>query len=226
MDIGDFDIERMQHIKESYIKTIDPLLNAETFIKESNFIYQITTHALKQPHFSVDDKELKDLYKNALLYFRGDNRSEWDLEKGIFIFGGTGSGKSIFFEIFKEYTRHLGHNSFIKSKQIKIVADVAKNGINVLDSYVKDPKPIVLYIDDFGSGNSVINHFGTSYDVMDELMQARYDEFVRSGVITHITTNIKPSEFKEKYSDRITSRLSAMFNVIQFPTKDYRRVKF
>lgn len=225
MNIGDFDHEMIDSGNVRYLKQINPLMDAESFMKEAYLIYAIAKKTLYEPHFSCDTPELKSIYKNALLYFRGDKRTEWDLDKGLFLHGGTGCGKSIFFEIFKEYTMQLKTNSFVKSKQLKIVADIAKNGIGNLEYYVKEREPIILYIDDFGSGNSIINHYGTTYDVMDELLQARYDEFVRSGAITHISTNIKPSEFKEKYNERITSRLSAMFNVVDFPAKDYRKVK-
>lgn len=226
MDIGDFDHERMNSERQRYIKQINPLLNNKTFTKESYRLYNIAHKLLHEPHFNCDTQELKDIYKNALLYFRGDERSKYDPCKGLFVHGDTGCGKSIFFEVFKEYTMQLKTNSFVKSKQLKIVADIAQNGICNLENYIKEREPIVLYIDDFGSGNSIINHYGTTYDVMDELIQGRYDEFVKSGAITHISTNIKPSEFKDKFNERITSRLNAMFNVIDFPVKDYRRVKF
>lgn len=225
MDLGDFQNEFDSINDRRYLKQVNPVLNSDTFISECNKIYDIAINKLHEPLFNVNKPELKTIYKNMLLYFRGDNKSKYDLKKGIFVHGSTGCGKSLVFEIFKEYTMDLKCNSFVKTKQLKVIADVSKNGIDALDKYIKDRDPIILYIDDFGSGNSVINYYGTNYDVMDELIQSRYDEFVKSGAITHISTNIKPSDFKDKFNERITSRLNAMFNVIQFPDIDYRRVK-
>lgn len=223
MDLGDFQKEFDNYGKNRYIVEIKPLLDSTTFVTESQELYRIAIMDLFINNFKVDSNELKKIYKNALLYFRGDERSEWDLSKGLFIHGGTGSGKSIFFEIFKRYTAKLNHNSFIKSKQTVIVSEVGNKGIIALDKYIKSRIPVILYIDDFGSANSVIQHYGNEFDVMDELIQARYDEFIKSGAITHVTTNVKPGDFKTKFNERITSRMNQMFNVIKFPDKDYRR---
>jgi len=224
MDLGDFDKDKMQASDNKYIKQISPSLDTKTFIEHSQQLYKIAIKDLHEHNFKIEDSELQDIYKNALLYFRGDERSSWDLTKGIFAVGGTGSGKTIFFEIFKRYTLSLNANSFVKAKQLKIIASVAKEGINEVEKFIKDgTKPIILYIDDFGSGNSVINHFGTNFDVLDELMQGRYDEFIYSGALTHLTTNVMPSEFKEKFNERIVSRFSQMFNVVLFPNNDYRK---
>ena len=224
MDLGNFQKEFDNYGKKRYIVEVSPKITGSNFIQEAQELYKIASMDLFISNFKVETSELKLIYKNALLYFRGDERSEWDLNKGLFIHGGTGSGKSIFFEIFKKYTAKLNHNSFIQSKQTKIVAEVAKKGIAELEKYVKDRMPVILYIDDFGSANSIIQHFGNEFDVMDELIQARYDEFIKSGAITHITTNVKPADFKEKFNERITSRMHQMFNVIKFPDKDFRRV--
>lgn len=223
MELGDFKKELSQMVPKRYLTTISPELNHDSFIKEANEIYSIAIYELFINTFNINNQDLKTIYKNALLYFRGDDRSDWDLNKGLFMHGNTGCGKSVFFDIFKIYTSKLNHNSFIKSKQTKIIAEVGKSGISAIEKYIKQSMSVILYIDDFGSSNSELQYYGTNFDVMDELIQGRYDEFVKTGALTHVTTNVKPKDFKDKFNDRITSRMNQMFNVIQFPDKDYRR---
>lgn len=217
----EMDFGKQQNSKR-YLQAVSAV-NAKGFIRECDEVFKIAIMDLEKTNFRLDNEELKEVYKNALLYFRGDKRTKFDLGKGLYVHGSTGSGKSLLFDVFKGYTMRLKCNSFKYVKQIQIIADFGANGPKAIDKYVRDPMPVILYIDDFGTGNTSISYYGTTYNVIDELIQARYDEFVRSGALTHISSNIKPKELGNMFDKRITSRFSEMFSSIEFPNKDYRR---
>jgi DNA replication protein DnaC len=51
---------------------------------------------------------------------------------------------------------------------------------------------------------------------MAEILTNRYEHFVESKAITHITTNLSASEIEKAYGNRVRSRLRQMFNLIAF----------
>lgn len=180
-----------------------------------------------EPAFEWNEK-ITDIYRNTLLYFLGNDQSKYDLNKGLYFYGDTGSGKSLILNyVFKQYTGILGVNSYRVVSTIDIVAKVQKNGLHAINEFIEsdNKNPIVLYIDDFGAGNSKINNYGTVIDVFTELITQRYPHFSRQNILTHFSSNIMPAEFEERFNARISSRMAEMCNMIYMPKIDYRKRK-
>lgn len=204
-----------------YIKETD--ISGDKWFQCVDVLKQIIKQ--NEPKFEFTDA-IADVYRNLLLYFHGNANSKYDLNKGLFIYGKPGCGKSLILQyVFKQYTFNLGVNSYRVVQSVDIVRDIQKNGLNCIEKYVLSDSgnPITLYIDDFGAGNLKINHFGTVVDIFSELIINRYPYFSRYGTLTHISSNIVPEKFKDVFDDRIASRMAQMCNIINIQSVDYRR---
>lgn len=57
-----------------------------------------------------------------------------------------------------------------------------------------------------------MNYWGNNCNVMGEVLLSRYDLFISSKMITHVTTNLNSQELEVLYGNRLRSRMRAMFN--------------
>lgn len=180
------------------------------------------------PGYKGDEVDER-LYLNGVKYFTQDPTGEWDLDKGIFLYGVFGVGKTLFFKVFRHYLNAHGRGiSTITADEL--AAEYALNGFAAIMKYsavkeMENFKPCELLIDDLGQGANNVQHFGSRTDVMIEILQRRYRVFTDAYKRTFISTNLQPSEIKELYGEYISSRMQEMFNVVLFPGDDKRKTK-
>jgi len=177
-----------------------------------------------EPNFEVTEDN-KAILKQLLLYFTGSKESHLDLNKGLFLVGGIGTGKSLLFDVFKIYTAEiLRINSFQYHFANEIINNVNINGIEKLELYnFNNGFPITCYIDDIASKTEKIKHYGTEINVIEQLLNIRYQVFNRFRKLTHISSNKYPAEMKEIYDLRIVDRFKEMFNIIEINGKSFRK---
>lgn len=53
-------------------------------------------------------------------------------------------------------------------------------------------------------------------NIIGQILVSRYVAFIQNKLITHITTNLSPSEIEALYGNRVFSRMRAIFNLIAF----------
>lgn len=203
--------------KTKYDNIIKPLkinwnIHSNGIIRIGNYLTENT----------FDYFEIKEILKNLLLYFTGNNECKYNLNKGLMFYGNVGTGKSLLFKIFKEYTMNiLQSNSFQLFDMQEIISNCEINGIEELSEFgMKYPKPI--YIDDFGCTNDEINHYGTKYNITEELLLMRYNVYRRFNKLTHISTNKTPEKLSKIFDIRIIDRMVEMFNLIEFSGESRR----
>ena len=174
------------------------------------------------PTFKISHNDAPTIYK-LLIYFIKDQKKALelglDLNKGIMLSGPIGCGKTSLMHLIKPFI-HPKQDYKIKTCR-EVSFEFAKNGYEALNSYTlksNNQNRLSGYcFDDLGAEQQ-IKHFGNDCNVMAEILLTRYEEFIRNGSITHITTNLSASEIEKAYGNRVRSRLRQMFNLVTFGT--------
>ncbi|WP_050710496.1 hypothetical protein [Dysgonomonas sp. HGC4] len=166
------------------------------------------------PEFVIDSSN-RGVVTNLFNYFNGIE-GKYSLDKGLWIYGDIGTGKSSLMQIFSEYMK-LEFNGF----KLHICNGIA-NAYSVsgdLDLYTYNQhgyigKPVWMCFDELGREAVPANHFGTKLNVMQHILHIRYSLWQSSRLKTFVTTNCDPFQIESLYGDFIRDRIREMFNVI------------
>ncbi|MBQ4008769.1 MAG: hypothetical protein II603_09545 [Muribaculaceae bacterium] len=69
-----------------------------------------------------------------------------------------------------------------------------------------------IIVDELGREPMPANNFGTKMNVMQHIIQMRYDN--RRSCVTHVTTNMAPTDVAKYYGSYVADRCVEMFNFI------------
>jgi len=162
-----------------------------------------------------------DVVHKLLIYFLGLKQAAYtyriDLDKGIFLTGPIGCGKTALITLMK-YVARPDRFFFVKTCR-DISFEYISDGVDTIHRYStlsyngRGPKAYCL--DDLGS-ESALHHYGNDCCPLAEILLSRYDLFIHSHMITHITTNLSADEIEKQYGNRVRSRMREMFNLISF----------
>jgi hypothetical protein len=199
-------------------------------------IYNRQTWVIKQigeklrHNFVIDQNNRIDL-KLLLLYFAGDNsfinqyqiynnkNIPGDLNKGICLIGGVGSGKTLLFQIFQEYTqKFIKANQFTWYNEQEIINKFSISGIDAIKEFTSDRYETKhIYIDDLASkqSESKIKYWGNNIDVIENVLNTRYVSLINYRQLTHISTNIYSKFWANIFDLRLNDRMKEMFNIIE-----------
>ena len=217
----------------------DPLTTPEkmlrAFLKRLDKKVQINS---KGSRSLVLDDEFERAVTLVSMYTNNDPNFEkesdqFSLNKGLWIAGNFGSGKTILIETYKDARSFFGIKVGIQTcvdmnlrfmKVNEISREKARyEGIKTFSNKFDQTERI---FDDLGEEETTINDYGTKVSVMAHIISERY-KGMRNGCKTHITTNLSMTQIRERYGGRIESRVSEMFNVIYLgsksTSKDYRK---
>lgn len=142
---------------------------------------------------------------------------------GVLLAGTCGNGKTTMMRAVQSvvqllnntYYNRMGQrvgNYLVEAKEIAQIPD--KTG--VLKFYQTTP---LLCLDDLGREPTEVMKFGNVTSPITELLEYRYNQ----RLTTLVTTNLEPSEVRQKYGDRIADRFNEMFAVISYTGASYRR---
>lgn len=219
--------------------------------KDAIHIGQLTVKLLYQPRVSVNPVKYNfDEIKNAILsigqtmmehgkqfnfegprgrfydqliyYFFNDSKFEGNLNKGLFVHGGKGSGKSVAFKIFRtlSFNRLIPTGKGIGFYQCdEIVSDYEADGAATMRKYCKGN----LCFDDLGDENRPASYYGQKErNVMREILTRRYRAFTDDRTITHLTSNFNFEIIGQQYDLRVQDRFKEMFNDIPLTGQSLR----
>lgn len=213
-----------------HLKLPDPALKEIGYdINQLHIIFYIAKKLC--PGFKRTPK-LDEIYTEGLKYFCGNKTSKFNIEKGLFVCGKIGTGKTLFFRVMVKYIKlrekQDWSNGFISVGALKVVQDYEQFGSVAISccgnrNYEIKESLAHLLIDDIGQHQDDCLHFGTQRNVISELLATRYDIFLKYNRLTHITTNLLPDEIGERYGKHIQSRAKEMFNLVKFTGPDLRK---
>lgn len=142
---------------------------------------------------------------------------------GLLLAGTCGNGKTTTLRAVQSVIKLLNNtyynrsgqrigNRLLEAKEITQLSD--KDG--QLTVYKTVP---VLFLDDLGREPTEVLKYGNVSSPITELLEYRYNQ----RLTTIVTTNLEPSEIREKYGDRIADRFNEMFALVSYTGVSYRR---
>jgi DNA replication protein DnaC len=201
---------------------------------EKIFLQKANELLLKRENrnFEVDEdnKYAVDFFISYFSNAENLKKLEGKSHKGIYFYGGCGTGKSLFFEILEEIYKCY-QNPALRIKTV--------HTIDLTDQYMSQlsrPKQLApndhslysknkignIHFEDLGA-ESKLNHFGNSVEIMSDIIQLRYSKSRRALCKTFITTNLSPEEARKRYSERVYDRMFEMFNFIKLTGSSRRK---
>lgn len=142
---------------------------------------------------------------------------------GLLLAGTCGNGKTTTMRAVQSVIQLLNNtcynrsdmrigNRLLEAKEITQLSD--KDG--QLTVYKTVP---VLFLDDLGREPTEVLKYGNVSSPITELLEYRYNQ----RLTTIVTTNLEPSEVRQKYGDRIADRFNEMFALVSYTGVSYRR---
>lgn len=174
------------------------------------------------PQFEIDDHNRK-IMNSIFRYAIKHPDSPLDPNKGLFLYGEPGTGKSTIMLILAEFIRAINPKEAFKLVNTAfIAAQYAADGIQALEDSTWNRgasgiRPVPRAFDELGREPNPAISYGTSLNTMRYILELRYT----AKSITHATTNMHPNMLKEAYGYHIADRAVEMFNFIEFkgPTR-------
>lgn len=164
--------------------------------------------------FQVDEAN-RGVIQNMIKYFTLDPECEWDLRKGLFLFGDVGRGKTYLMSVMQVFAAaaRIEYRQFNWATCIDIVDEVLAQGEVAMQKYFRTEKDICF--DDLGQEPAQVQRYGNALGVMERILTKRYSSFVNGKCITHVTTNLVPAEIVTTYGSRLADRAQEMFNFVK-----------
>lgn len=161
---------------------------------------------------------------------------KYDPDKGLWLFGDIGTGKSTMLEIIREYCRRVREPVCYRQKDNPrlmradrlpygfritnmsvVTGDYVKEGYLGIESYIVNCRQA---FDEVGRECIPAGHFGNMENVFQYIIHRRYD--LRHGDFTHVTSNLSPEQIGELYGDHIYDRCFEMFNFVEMSGESWR----
>lgn len=144
-----------------------------------------------------------------------------DPSKGLFFSGPTGVGKTIHMRIARQL---LGYKAIFKIKPChEIALEYMQDGAcillyygrNFVDRYDLGLAKQVYCFDDLGTEEEV-KYYGTTSNVLGQIILMRYDLFQTQKIKSHFTSNLTAPQIEKFYGERVRSRLREMCNWVDY----------
>lgn len=184
-------------------------------------------------HFGLY-REDKDVLLQLFGYFTGDTdlcrHYGINLRKGLFLTGKTGVGKTVHMKLIRNFM-HIKERFKTKTCQ-QVSLEYMDEGSSILMKYGRNYTDYIdqntihqsYCFDDLGAEDQV-KHYGTTTNVLAQIILMRYELYQNRRVLTHFTSNLTAPQIEKYYGDRVRSRLREMCNWIEYNpvSKDKRK---
>lgn len=174
----------------------------------------------------VIDRYNETLFVNLAYYFGRDEKFNGDLNKGILLQGNFGVGKSFPFICAAGLFSPVAFEQDMMKSSNQLINLFQQDGAEAMVKYQSG----VFVLDEICENHDA-NYFGNKVNVIQQLVELRYDLFVRTGTVTHGTTNFigtdrvtSGEQIEQHFGGRVRSRMREMFNCYLISGTDRRNV--
>lgn len=180
------------------------------------------------PNFFMNE-DLAENYEKLYYYLFNPSKSNLDPQKGIWLCGNIGSGKSFALKVMK---RMIINSKLPQSERFTILTykslerEYQEYKNEAFDLYGSTGMQTICFDEMFYDTSPVGSNFGgKKINLTDEMLMDRYDLFVNSGIKTHVGSNLRIMRVKDlKLVDpRVADRIDEMFNEIIWHGESLRK---
>jgi hypothetical protein len=158
------------------------------------------------------------LIRALVLYTSGQPNDLFPLDRGLYIWGRCGTGKSTTMEALRQLVLTCFKDNWWRAYTCTDLAAVGSEAEFV--TYLRFDG--CAYYDDLGSEPAAIKIYGTELLPMLEIITKRYNLWQRGGTLTHFTSNYGPEYLKEHYGKRISDRVAEMCTAYELKGENLR----
>lgn len=159
-----------------------------------------------------DTMEIKAVIQQAAKWLMTSPKS------GLLLCGKCGNGKTTLMNAIRDIINFLNRDdrdiAVLKIDALELVR-LSQENRERYNMYKGCP---MLAIDDIGLEPAEVLHYGNVFNPITELLSHRYNE----QLFTLVTTNLKPTEIRQKYGDRLADRFNEMMDKIMFKEESFR----
>lgn len=159
-------------------------------------------------------EEQKGVIQNMIRYFINDKACQWPLNKGLFIYGAPGTGKTEIMRVMERFTRE---NNLSKTF---IMSSLSEDHIKFKSDQAFDPiTQNVMFnrcFDEFCRHVGPVQRFGESLDINESIIELREARHKRYCQFTHFIANATPNDSKDYFSPMVYDRLRSMCTSVLF----------
>jgi len=169
--------------------------------------------------FTFTDEQ-KPIVANLIRYFINDPECPYDLQKGIYLYGVRGTGKT---EIMRALSKFTNEHSLSKAFEMSNLAQIYascradKNSDPITPNVCLD-----RCFDEIGIEVGPVICYGDPLDINESILYERYERNRRYGQMTHLISNNDTEATAALLSERIVDRMKDLCQSVHYPGTSHR----
>jgi len=165
-------------------------------------------------------QEQKQVIQQLLEWAINDEDSSIPLQRGVFLYGSVGTGKSEIMQMLQVFCERHNEN---KHFEITNISEMYTDARMSKDYDMRGAITLSRCFDEFGRQSGSVMLFGNAVDVNEAIIEQRYNRMNAYGQITHFVSNATPDDIRQIISPMAFDRLRSMCTPLLMPGISHRQ---